>query len=1711
MNYFLFFGFCLFTSSLFAEDIADVVELPEAKEELVFNLFNSSKEKPPAPEEENGYTINYNTVSIVEYIRFARKICNTNFIFNDQDLNFTVTVVSKEPITPENVMATLLQILRIHNLSIFEQEGSLVIYKNDDVKQLSKIVMEGGTEGGSSLVTRVFRLKNAKPESISPIIKSMISKAAMLETSVETRQLILTDITANVDKVATLIDSLDSAHTILSIRQFTAQFNAPEYLVEIAGQLMTPIAAGNPYHLVPANLSNNIYIVSTPELADRTIEILKTLDLPQKKMVAGERKLKAENIFVYKLENRTGSEILAGLNGIADSLEQTGIPDADLMETLETVKWIRETNSIMIVGSQTSLDKVKEFIAALDVASPEESQKISFFVYQPISRTTKEIYTAIEEMASNLQASSGSDQSLIATLQSAKINASTNTITFSGEERTFPRVKDLLATIDGNGKQPKMKNGFYVYKLNIVASSQFESSLKSFAKTLDKSNAADEGMVQAIEGMKYVKETNSYLFTGPEMALKRLQEVLPSFDGGTSIAASSQFVNYKPLNQKGPQLLSSLKDLTEHLKADRLADPMMIRSLESAKWVPSTGTILITGDPGSLKKIQDLIASLDGGTNNLATNNQFLNYKPQHQKGPQLLALLKETTEHLKADQFADPAMIRSLESAKWVPSTGTILITGDPDSLKKIQDLISPLDGGTNTLATNNQFLNYKPQHQKGPQLLSLLKETTEHLKADQFADPAMIRSLESAKWVPSAGMIFITGDPGSLKKIQDLLASLDSGTNSAASSQFLNYKPQHQKGSQLLASLKDMTENLKSDPFTDPAMIRSLESAKWVPSTGMILITGSPESLKKIQDLIASLDSGSNLAASNQFLNYKPVQLKGPQLVSSLKDLTEHFKSDRLADPAMIRSLESAKWVPSTNTVLITGDPDSLKKIQDLITTLDIATSAKSGYFIYKLQNAPGEEVEEDLEDLAKNFQSSGLKDIKILDIIKTMRYVKETNSILLTGDPTAIDEVKDLIAKYDYPRERAAQKSNFYMYKPQHLTATNIEKSLRDVGKSLTAAALADPSLLTSINSVKYVESTNSLIFTGPPDTLTKIDMLVKEIDVPPKKSAPIQHVGATTFLLYKLKNASGPQITASLRSMTADLKKSGTSDKAFVNALSSMKYVKETNSLMFTGEKEALEKVEALVERFDVTGFGAEKVSSLSPLPSSASNFFVYKPQSIAGPELEKLMHDFADNLRQSGLSDNDLFNAITSMRWVDKTQSLLFTGTPKALDQVKELLKDFDIPANLPSGPLSGGPLEPTIQAIDNTSFLVYKLQFHKGDEIQGALRQIAKDLIISNAPVNQNLLNSINSIQWLEVTNSLLCSGDQETLTRLRELIKNLDIPLKQVFIEILMIQTSLSNALTFGLEWGAQYQYRNKFAGQINNIAPSSASSSGGNSATSDPLLSGLSNVTPTKPPVPSDVNIIGPGFDLGVIGEVIRHGGDTYLSIGSLMAALQVDSETTIVMTPKILTQDGRTSTIFQGSNIPFAGSFISNSSTSAGANATIGTTNIEYRDIGVNLTITPVLGNSDIVTLDIELDQTQQVGNAQNQQITFNQNGLPSNLNGITTSKVTMQTTVHVPDDHFLILSGIVNNSNTKLKTGIPCLGSLPLIGAAFSQDNTSINNNSVVIFLRPHIIASLDDMRRITKHEETFFRDQTSTPFLENNYNESMELIKTIDDE
>lgn len=376
-------------------------------------------------------------------------------------------------------------------------------------------------------------------------------------------------------------------------------------------------------------------------------------------------------------------------------------------------------------------------------------------------------------------------------------------------------------------------------------------------------------------------------------------------------------------------------------------------------------------------------------------------------------------------------------------------------------------------------------------------------------------------------------------------------------------------------------------------------------------------------------------------------------------------------------------------------------------------------------------------------------------------------------------------------------------------------------------------------------------------------------------------------------------------------------------------------------------------------------------------------------------------------------------------------------------------------------------------------FFVYKLQYHEGPEIEESLKKVAADLRSQpDAPIK--LINAIQSLQWVKATNSLLFSADPETLQKLNTLVESLDSPLRQVFIEVLVIETDVKKSLDFGLQWAAGGQYNHKLGFGIGNFAPGSQGPGG--------FASAMQGINPVNTPTGLNQLPLVPGFDLGVIGDIIMHKGKSYLTLGSLVSALQVDGSSTIVLNQKIITQDNKNSTIFVGDNIPFTGSVVQTVGQSQQTTA-----NIEYRDVGVSLSITPRLGEGDVITLHLNEEITESIDH---DPMTTN-----TQVNGIRTTKTNMATHVHVPDKHFLVLSGMIRNSKAHHKAGLPCLGGLPWIGAAFSKTRSHDEKRNVIIFVRPHIIHSVKDYQRLTKHQEEIYRSQAN----EKEFDQGIDLV------
>ena len=1409
-----------------------------------------------------GYTINFDNVSIKEYLKFISKIADLNFVFEDNELNFNVTIVSEEPTDLSNILAALVQVLRIHGFSLIDDGVNLVINKGQAPHQIATVVSDElpyNLDTPPAIITRVFRIKNANPQNIASIIEPMLTGSAQIEISQESRHLIITDTTANVDKVSDLLLTLDAPHSPLEIDAYTTQNNNVDNLVTLASQIITPLSEGNPIILVPQDNTNTIFIVSTPFLIEKALAILDDLD--SQPMAFKEKVLTGSNILLYKIQYKAPNVIENSIRQISQNLEQQGFAPEGLLETLETAKYIPETHSMLFTGEPQTLKKVNELLS--DIDSPGKpltgSQNSAFFIYKVQYKTPEQLANLLDTFGEDLDESDFVDYNLINTIKSLKIMSSINSLLLTGDDHSIKELEGVLKTLDVPTQEQLEQLGekFFIYNIKNGTEEQIAKSLSNLADNLEEARYPDRELIDAIDSMKWIRETNSMIFTGTEASLKQIKEILPTFD------------------------------------------------------------------------------------------------------------------------------------------------VTPD-----------------------------------------------------------------------------YTTSDLNQLP----------------ASSEFFIFTPKHVMGQELLQAIENLSSNLQQSGLANPALLNALASARWIPSSNSMVFTGSPEALTRVKTLLPSIDMAMEDVDQKVYI-YKTKFVSPYALEKSLINLSDNLpQKDEMG--IVLKNLRVAQ---DSESLVFKGPTSAIDKIKELLTVLDtqkqaeLIESEQNSYIVYKLKNVSGQAIVKDLSTLETKLKASDLGNEEISRALSTMEWIKSTNSIYVAGTRDALQKIKDLLDEFDIASKGDVPNS-YFIFKPQVASPQEVLQQLYATADAMQKSGLADPELLNAINGAKLVEVNQTIVFTGTKTAIASVKEILSLLEQ--GESSGVQEFGKRTFLIYRLKYVPASQLLTNLRTVAGDLVANKADEQAVIESIDTARFIPNTNTVLFTGRKEVLQQVLMTAEKFDV-----QALAPVEALGGPPEGYVVYQPINLPPQELIHIMHDFEQQLLQSGVDEHKLFHTINNLKFMDKTSSIIISGDKASVEKVQELLTRFDIPTS------DYGGEQPEIDTIDDVSFLIYKLKYHEGTEIEDALKKIALDLSkTKTAGKNEKLIEAIQSIQWIQVTNSLIGTGAPTTLAKLKHLIENIDVPLKQIFIEVLVIETDLTNVLNFGLRWGSQGQYRSKL-GYSTGAFPQYPVSGG---STSDPFdttfNNNLNSINSTNTPTGTTMPF-STGFGLGVIGDIIYHKGKSYSALGSLLDAIRQDGDTTIVLSQKVVTQDNKPTTIFTGDNIPFTGSNVQN----VGNNSTVLTSNLEYKDIGVTLNLTPRVGDDGLVTLDIDQEISEDLNEGDSASASTGGDASASSISapnvfGISTSKTTMQTQATVPDRHFLVLSGVMRNQRVKQRTGIPCLGGLPIIGAAFSRTNTQIVKSNVIIFVRPEIIESVANFKEITERQEDLFRSQAQPE----DFDSGLELVQTPDD-
>jgi type III secretion protein C len=361
--------------------------------------------------------------------------------------------------------------------------------------------------------------------------------------------------------------------------------------------------------------------------------------------------------------------------------------------------------------------------------------------------------------------------------------------------------------------------------------------------------------------------------------------------------------------------------------------------------------------------------------------------------------------------------------------------------------------------------------------------------------------------------------------------------------------------------------------------------------------------------------------------------------------------------------------------------------------------------------------------------------------------------------------------------------------------------------------------------------------------------------------------------------------------------------------------------------------------------------------------------------------------------------------------------------------------------------------------IEKAQFTIFKLKYRKGDQVSEALRNIGETLQNSEA-LNQDFINSINTVQWIESSNSLIFTGTPAALSKVIEFIHEIDIPLRQVFIEMLIMDMTLTDSLIYGVNWGTQLGGGNVALGesfvsgvsQINNFLTSAANGT--------PTVDRLARI---------------PGYRLGVIGKHLSRGGIQFDTVAALVKATHQDEDTRILMNPKIFTEENYAAEVFVGLEVQYPTQSIANDF------GNVITQNFESKDIGTKLRVTPIIGNNDVITIDIHQEVSNVAGLAT--QVATQS----TSTAGPTIVKSTTTTRVHVPNGFFVAISGEIRDEDRRRRDNVPCLGAIPFLGAFFSEKEVNKSKRNLMIFMRPQIIDTEEQIDTLTSHQQNVWQN------------------------
>jgi len=281
-------------------------------------------------------------------------------------------------------------------------------------------------------------------------------------------------------------------------------------------------------------------------------------------------------------------------------------------------------------------------------------------------------------------------------------------------------------------------------------------------------------------------------------------------------------------------------------------------------------------------------------------------------------------------------------------------------------------------------------------------------------------------------------------------------------------------------------------------------------------------------------------------------------------------------------------------------------------------------------------------------------------------------------------------------------------------------------------------------------------------------------------------------------------------------------------------------------------------------------------------------------------------------------------------------------------------------------------------------------------------------------------------------TNSLIIVATQQDYAVIKKIINELDVEQEMVLVEVKIIEVSQEGLLEIGLDWAT---FDQAVTDSIRGFA--------------------TTNFGPRADAINGTIS----GISIGAFKDI---GGN--VTIGSVLQALEENQSINILSTPSVTTRNHHEAIFVAGDNVPFVGQSRITEEFDPSKPTVIQT--FDYRDVGIVLKVTPHVSQNDTIIIDIDSEFTNIIEGRPGQSV-----------DTPTTAKRSVVTSLLVKHGTTTYISGLVRDDRVTIRSQIPLLGDIPLIGELFKWRKEQVQKTNLILSITPYILKNNNEMTQL----------------------------------